>query len=249
MEIACTVCSTQFKPKSPTSRYCSRACSGLARRTTETKTCEACGTGFAVGGGTNRRGRAARAARFCSHKCAASLQVKKPRICQGCGAEFTRHGNNQPKFCSRACYDANGHPEKALASFVCDRCGVTFERYPSLRRATNKHNYCSGACRAAGRVYARGEEHPQWKGGGRWIGPDGYVQRQLPDRTRVLEHRLVMAEILGRPLERYETVHHINGDRADNRLENLQLRTGSHGKGVTHQCLDCGSRNIASVPL
>lgn len=50
----------------------------------------------------------------------------------------------------------------------------------------------------------------------------GYIMIKVDGKQRPL-HRIIMEEYLGRPLERHENVHHINGIRDDNGLENLEL--------------------------
>lgn len=73
----------------------------------------------------------------------------------------------------------------------------------------------------------RGEGHPEWKGG-RLVNKDGYIQVYCPEHPSrkgryVLEHRLVMEKHLGRYLLPNEVVHHKNGVKDDNRIENLEV--------------------------
>ncbi|MEX1177361.1 MAG: HNH endonuclease [Nitriliruptor sp.] len=67
---------------------------------------------------------------------------------------------------------------------------------------------------------------------GYWLIPVPPEDRWLTHGERkIAEHRLVMARHLGRPLHPDESVHHRNGMRTDNRLENLELWSSSQPSG------------------
>lgn len=84
----------------------------------------------------------------------------------------------------------------------------------------------------------KGKTSFAWRGG-RHI-ENGYVMVWEPshpnakgghNKSYVAEHRKIMADYLKRPLLRSEQVHHRNGDRADNRLKNLELWSTSQPAG------------------
>jgi len=90
-----------------------------------------------------------------------------------------------------------------------------------------------GSCRTEA-----GSANSNWRGG-RTRHKAGYVMVFVPGHPRagknspyVFEHILVAEELLGRYLEKGETIHHINGVRYDNRSENLELWTRPQPSGV-----------------
>ncbi|KKN60867.1 hypothetical protein LCGC14_0527380 [marine sediment metagenome] len=125
---------------------------------------------------------------------------------------------------------------------ACPNCQR--ERWVTLCKGKPLTPRC-GSCSAKIRLHNRGKDCHLWKGG-RVLNTQGYIRIYVASddffypmsgkRVYVLEHRLVMAKHLGRCLHRWEIVHHKNGIKDDNRIENLQLSTNgshslSHSKG------------------
>lgn len=181
---------------------------------------------------------------------------KLTKECKVCGVTFEkpyhvgRPAWKKRRYCSRACFGEDYSARHRLTDAQCEACGKPF------RKRHFAAKYCSSECAKGRFKNKQGPRHWGWKGG-RHTDPSGYVHVALPDDHRfasmrrngryILEHRLVMAEHVDRPLRSNETVHHKNGKRDDNRIENLELRVGRHGKGAALCCADCGSRNIVAA--
>lgn len=188
------------------------------------------------------------------------MPVGTTRKCAECGRDSTWLSGGR----CRSCVAGRLRQEDLPAFFDADSQRV--ELWPSGRRelvidkictqCSSKHTTLVRSLREGLKNGRRLEGRcPGCARSGRSRHSGGYIQVRVPDhpfadrRGYIMQHRLVVEQTLGRYLEPHETVHHINGDRADNRSSNLQLRQGNHGSGVTRQCLDCGSHNVAAVAL
>ena len=157
---------------------------------------------------------------FCD-TCYAKHRRLKARIklssCTECGVELPYQGVGRPRYVCDPCQ------ERKRLSKICSVEGCD--------NLLNCRGWCHGHYRRWRKTGEPGGVADLRKNGGIRINNDaqGYIRVWIPDATRpgrghnVMQHRLVMEEHLGRPLLAHENVHHINGVRDDNRLENLEL--------------------------
>ena len=166
--------------------------------------------------------------------------------CITCGASVTRYPsliNRAPNvFCSRKCSARHSadtgscvnNATKTGSNFPCVVCGKMVYRQPS-RVASLKEGkvFCSHECH---RTHDRGGS----------VNGDGYRMVSVAPYTPVREHRWIAEQHIGRKLLPTEHVHHINGDKLDNRVENLRVLTDSEHMSL-HRSKDI-SRNLL-IPL
>ena len=168
-------------------------------------------------------------------------RAKKTRIkknCLNCKKEFETYpsviASGQGNYCSRKCFNKM---KKTIywTKKICPNCKKVFQiRKQAILKGRNR--FCSGKCSYD---YIRGKKRPErcgsnsanWKGG-RFKDKKGYIIINIGNNKKIAEHRLVMERHIGRKLERWEIVHHINGIKDDNRIENLKLYSDHHSLQV-----------------
>ena len=121
----------------------------------------------------------------------------------------------------------------------CLQCGKMKLMFKASR-------YCSRKCFG---LDTRGEKSHHW-GDGTYL-HKGYLRFSMADLKRKFVHRHIMELHLGRKLDKNERVHHINGIKTDNRIENLVVCKNNvehlHLHKIKYTCKECG-KNGDSYP-
>lgn len=102
----------------------------------------------------------------------------------------------------------------------CECCGVKMERDKKYsHKQFEERRFCSRVC--MGKIL-KPEKLTHWKGG-RVKLKTGYIYIYQEPGKYVMEHRIVYEKAIGRSLKKSEVVHHKNGIKDDNRVENLEV--------------------------
>lgn len=99
-----------------------------------------------------------------------------------------------------------------------------------IRKYFKKYNMKFRNTNESRKIAVIGNKNPNWKGG-KLLKRNGYIQIYMPEhpqcnsRGYIYEHRLIMEKNIGRYLEKYEVVHHIDFNKCNNNISNLMIVT------------------------
>lgn len=173
-------------------------------------------------------------------------QCSKPFLMRGSEARGyeKKHGHAKP-YCSLGCFyeSANRHKidlTENAPTYVCVGCGKETRRRRDVLHGKPaqwdmRQKFCSLSCSHDFRREQFTLRRAKGDYGAGCISQDGYHVVKTAHGKSLRMHRLVMENTIGRALRKNENVHHINGNRADNRPENLELwvRTQPCGQRAT----------------
>lgn len=158
--------------------------------------------------------------------------------CLICNKDFSDYPSvmRDKKTCSKECYriyKSKFHTGQKAANWrggnIKKECEICSKTFFVTRAISNKRRFCSRKCDGKYKsLNYTGVSAARYKKG-YCFDTRGYKTILMPDhpfcpRTKyVREHRLVMEKHIGRFLKKEEIVHHINGIKTDNRIENLKL--------------------------
>ena len=171
--------------------------------------------------------------------------MKYERVCPVCETEFEANRIDNI-YCSSTCQSKrNNRSQRGLPisdrerwgilfKRTCPVCEVDFETTDTTKRyCTKKHTRLAAARRRQKNPVSNTEFYKARKEkreGASYKTQNGYISKFVNGKY-VYEHRHVMSKHLGRELVASETVHHKNGVRDDNRIENLELWPTNHPPG------------------
>ncbi len=148
--------------------------------------------------------------------------MNKIKKCKYCNIEFEKPKKysikqwENAKFCCNSC-----KMKFILREKIKDKAYIEFLRKIATGRKQSEETKIKRG------IYRVGSESSRWKGGISFDKNNGYFRENITGK-RI--HRKIVEDFLGRSLKNNEQIHHINGIKTDNRIENLIITSRSEHK-------------------